>query len=434
MTRSVLASAAVLHVLFAAACGGGAPPSKTQTPPPPAAAPAPAAAAPAPAGPSLATLLAREATELPLTRPASTDGPSFAVDAAGAPSFEVKDDVVQATIPIGTAEAVRCFVRSDSIPTASLLYTVIDNVKKHFPKQAIAQLDVAIAEQIPYILAEVQYAAQADGKETFGTIKMMAIEREDDTLLCMHDEVGYRATFRRVAEQLARTLTLPDAEHAEPASELTIAIARIGAQRVGFELSRHWAQPDGKHIEASSMALLLPGAAGQISSLDMRRATTSGKDGVVTQIRVAADENTALSRDLKIERTAAGKYHVEGTFRDKPAKADFTTKKPILARWRERNEIRDKMLGGPKARELTFVGYSPNDDVAGATPSVWRATAEPNVLESTFGKTVVRQTVDADARETVGVSKLGQVDLTLERILFVPRTAEAKKPEPKPGK
>src|SRR5262249_39039921 len=140
-------------------------------------------------------------------------------------------------------------------------------------------------------------------------------------------------------------------------------------------------------------------------------AVISGKDGVVTQIRTAGEADGQSAHNLVVERKGPGKYHVEGTVQGKETKADFETTKPIWASWRERNEVRDKMLGGPKVRELTFVNYQPDEDALGASQDVWRATSEPNVFDTTVGTMQVRQTVDANGHSKMGIAKSGAVEM-----------------------
>ena len=87
-------------------------------------------------------------------------------------------------------------------------------------------------------VAQVRYAAVEAGTEKVGAMKLAAFERADDTILCMHDEIGYRASFRQVAEQMARTLDIGNATQTGP-MDLEITIARVGKQSIGFDVERH---------------------------------------------------------------------------------------------------------------------------------------------------------------------------------------------------
>jgi hypothetical protein len=405
--------------ILAVACGGasaegpgGATPAK-----PAAEASAPAAAASGEV--NAATLIAREAGSLQVVKAQSTDGNlAVATEATGPATFEVKDNVPRVTIPIGTAQPITCLLRPDSPSTGSLLYSVITGVQKEAPKNEITQLDIGVLGHVPYYVAELQYLDEDSGKPLLGALKVAVFDREGDTFLCMHDEPGYRATFRRIAEAAAKTFAVKDADPQDPPFELEVALAKVQTQPIGYSVERHFVTPEGTHVEVESTTMLIRRSPTELASIESGRVTESGKDGIATKIRVYSEQGGEVDGNIVVERKTGNKYHAEGTMSGKPVKGDFTAKAPLWATWRERNEVRDKLIKSTKTRELTLPGYSATTDPVGVTPSTWRATGEPSVFDITHGGMQVKATLDANGHETKAAFKMGPIEIAIERVVL----------------
>ena len=422
-----LAATGLLLPLIAA-CGGAAAPAPTASAPPQAAADGgPKVAAASPAGDAgsagakvdFDALLAREAPAMKSAEARSSDGALTASpEAAAKPTFEPQGKREVLTIPVGTEQPVSCLVRTDFPPPAGLLLSVLQNIQRQIPKNQLSGLDVAVVGKVPYIEAELQYVVEQDGKPVVGMLKAAAFERGDGVVLCWHDEFGYRATFRRVAESVVKTLVVRDAPAPGKPVELQIDIARMGKQPIGYAISRHFIRADGTHVETDSSSMLAPRSPVDFVSRDSTSSTTSDKTGAVTGIDTAMIEEGEPSKSLHVSRTAPGKYHAEGTVSGKPVKGDFVAKTPLWGDWRERSEVRAKLLGGPKAKELVLSCYSTESDPVGATPCAWRATDQAGVFDHTTGDTHLRLTLDETAHMISGTMPMGQAELLIERVLL----------------
>ncbi|WP_394835866.1 hypothetical protein LVJ94_03015 [Pendulispora rubella] len=407
---------------FVAACGGANSANSGGTSAPVAAKPAasaPAAAANSSGEVSLESLLARESTGLKAVSAKSGDGSLvLAAESSAQPTFEAKNNVPQVMIPIGTEQPVICLLRGDSPSTGSLLRSVVSDVQKDEPKNQITMLEAAMLGNVPYYLAELQYLDEKTGKPLLGALKIAVFDRAGDTLLCMHDELGYRATFKRVVESVAKSFQKKDAEEPKAPNELEIALAKVQKQPIGYTTERHFITPEGTHVELESSTLLLRRSPTELMSVESVRVTESSKDGIATKIRTISEEGGEQAESITVERKAGGKYHVEGTKSGKAVKGDFTSKTPIWASWRQRAEVRDKMLRGRKVRELSMSGYSSSSNPIGMTPTTYKATSDANAFEITNGGVQVRATLDADARTTQVGLKMGAIELSFERAIF----------------
>ena len=420
--RLLLATSLSLSLTTLAACGSPPPAAAPVAPPPPA--PAVAAPLPRPEEPLSKEAMLDAAMKREATRLTSTDAVSpnknftATVDSSGAPSFGATEGVERLVIPIGSDAPVSCIIRHDAPPPAELLYGVIANVQGAMKKSQIAQLDVGLVGRVPYLLAEVDYVVEQNGVPSLGAFKAAAFERDDGTLLCVHEELGYRATFRRVSEQFARTLVRQDLEPVPVPLEYTVSIAHIGKQAVGYMLERHLVRDDGAHLETESSSMLLPRAPSNLTSIASARVTTSDKSGVILAVKSTSSRDAGTVRELALEKKKTGKYHVEGASAGKPVKADFTPTRPMWATWRERQELRTRMLGGSKVRTLTTSGYAASASATTATTTTWTATDRPMVLDSAAGGMKVRVTLDEQARPMSVTIPNPSADIVIDRALL----------------
>jgi hypothetical protein len=382
------------------------------------ASPATSGAAPA-KDDSIDAALARETPPMKVVEAKSADGVfSVSTEASAAPTFALEDKVESLSVPIGMSEPLSCMVRSDSPSTSGVVQAVIASTQKQFKKSELGGLDVGVAGQIPYFSAELKYVVEQGGKPLLGVLKIAAFERANDTLVCLHDAPGYRATFRRVTEGIAKSLTQKGVEAHLAPLELDVAIAKIGAQPIGYAMERHYVRPDGTHGELESMSMLIPRSPTDLVNMESTKVTESSSDGVVTKIRTASMQGEDREEDLTVERKAANKYHVEGTFKGKPIKGEFKAKDPLWGNWRERDEIKKKLLAGPKLAQLAFNGYHPAVDPLAASPSTWHSTPEPMVFDTTSGGVQMRLTLDPSAWATKGTIKMGAIDMVIERVVM----------------
>jgi hypothetical protein len=421
LMRLFLATSLSLSLTILAACGSPPPAAAPVAPPPPAPAapPAPKPEEPVSKEAMLEATIKREATGLTSTNVVSPNKNFTAtVDSSAAPSFGATEGVERLVIPIGTDAPVSCIIRHDSPAPAELLYGVIANVQGAMKKSQIAQLDVGLVGRVPYLLAEVDYVVEQNGVPSLGAFKAAAFERDDGTLLCVHEELGYRATFRRVSEQFARTLVRQDLEPVPVPLEYTVSIAHIGKQAVGYMLERHLVRDDGAHLETESSSLLLPRAPSNLTSIASARISTSDRSGVILKVKSTSSRDAETVRDLALEKTKSGKYHVEGASGGKPVKADFVPRRPMWATWRERQELRTRMLGGPKVRTLTTSGYAASASATAATTTTWTATDRPMVVDSAAGEMKVRVTLDEQARPMSVTIPNPAADIVIDRALL----------------
>jgi hypothetical protein len=363
-------------------------------------------------------LLGREAPPLTPADVVTPDGRiKVTVDTSSKPTFDTSGKALQIDIPIGTKLPVSCVLRPDAPAPGSLLVSLVQNVQKQFTPNEIGVLDVGVVGATPYHFAEVEYRVEQDGKPLLGSFKVASLQRDDTTVVCFHDEPGYRGAFKKIVEDFARTFTRAHASVGQSV-ESEVETAKIGQVPVGYSVSRTFLAQGGGKMEVSRLSMVVKRSPTDLSSTDSTTTKLSGKDGVVSEIRVIEVEGGEVAKDLVMTKKAAGKYGVKGTVSGKDVKGDFTAAPPIVSDAREHDEVRTKLLSGPKLKELSLTSYSPGVDPLASTTDVWRSTEAPNVFDTTMGGMKAKVTVDETGHATKALLSLGAMDMTIERVFF----------------
>ncbi|HZA50390.1 MAG TPA: hypothetical protein VE549_06595, partial [Myxococcaceae bacterium] len=158
---------------------------------------------------------ARELERLPLSPVQSPDGAfSSKVEATTAPSFAKQEALNTLHIPIGTEMPVQCHIYGERIDAAGSLGAVVRSVREALQIHSVRPVEIAASGGHAVVFVELEYLASVDGKKVMGLLKLATLPRDDVSFLCMHDEPGYRATFRRVVKGFADALVTRTAHKA----------------------------------------------------------------------------------------------------------------------------------------------------------------------------------------------------------------------------
>jgi hypothetical protein len=110
-------------------------------------------------------------------------------------------------VPIGTETTIRCFLPKRVAPAADVLENTIRSASSGVQVRSLERSNVALAGVEPATLVDMQYDRVLDDTTEPGELKLMLFPRPEGPLLCMHDAIGYRATFERISKGFAASLT-----------------------------------------------------------------------------------------------------------------------------------------------------------------------------------------------------------------------------------
>lgn len=296
-------------------------------------------------------------------------------------------------IPIGTAEPLRCSV-SPGRADASRFFA-------HFTSAARTQKPIVSVVARPS--GSVMFLTAAyTGKGGTGLVKLAVAPRAVGSLACIHDEVGYQASFERVF------LSAIDgrAPAADPDAYVEVAQVSERKKPVGFVETRARATTEGGREAIESFVA--------VAEKGERRAFLEGvtvskvdKKGELVEMTYVHLVDGVLYEVVKVERKGAS-YSYSGQREGKAVSGAVPTKGPLSSWIGQLAGVRAVAKGERAEHRYLVVNDS---DLPVASEVVLRR--EGNKLVKQEGEGRAEITVDASG----AVSKSVRGDLELERLL-----------------
>ncbi|HXU83203.1 MAG TPA: hypothetical protein VN914_17535 [Polyangia bacterium] len=368
-------------------------------------------------GIDLKALVGRELpAPLPKTRVSLFKGQMTGeIEAAGAIKTDdgkLGDDgeAAEVKVPLGTGGEMSCLVYPEAIPSAATIAKILGEVSKEVHFERVRLVDVKVVEASPAVYLEAEYSANdGQGGKVFGQFKMMLHAAADNPVLCMHDEVGYRASFRRIAEGLFQSLRLAGADAGPRYTD--IQVVRVGQVPIGYEITSLLDGKEDKQIVSNDAALFAPRAPDQLAYADTSSTEVAdGKGDLVLAVYSKMEEGKPAS-SVRIDRTAAGQYTFKGEQGGKSINGSFKSRgKRLLSSSAVTEELRRSLLSG-KSQELTVEEYHPHGDPTKTIDVVYRRKEGRTVAFQVGGSEV------STVRDERGwVEKASGAGISMERI------------------
>lgn len=408
-----LAAAAALLV----ACGG-APPA---TSPAQGSKSAPAAATPAAPAPAfdLEAEMKREASGLTEQGVMGADRSWKAKPlAAAAPQVSVVESVGMVEIPIGSDAAVRCQVFPEALDPASTLFNVFKTSSGKVEYRQIKPDGIQLLAGNPAAFVDALYVTDASGGgKAAGHLKIAVLSREDRALLCIHDELGFRETFHRVATAFFESFQLA-APIKSNATYLEITSAKLDDLPVGFSVTQLLpSEKPGEREYHNLSTRLVPASAKDLVFQDSFNITRYDAKGRIIEENYADVTQGEISMKLKLTRGANGKYQYEGLVDGKALKGELKAPRGVATLFETAALIKKKLkAGGPF--ELKQDEYQPSvDPTATVVVTYAHAKGAPaRQVTMSIGDRTVTTEVDDEGLPKSGWFMVGQRKLTMERL------------------
>ena len=387
----------------------------------------PASAAPTP--PTEATkldldaLLARELDKLPAPRALSGPQGVFTaeVPAARPPEVKVTEGPAIASWSIGTEQDVQCIIYAQRMNIADVLNTLFTSaVLEKMSTTKIERIDAGEAGGQPFLEIDALYTMESAGHSAVGEIKLAAIAHHDVSLVCTHDEPGYRASFRNTIAALAATFKInEDAAPAKPSYHAIHAIEVAGA-RFGFHETVLVKDADDKLTHVTSIAMLVPTKDGKLSSMDTDVIEVTDKSGRMLEGKYVAVNDHEETTNLQLTQKDKKTYAVEGTAKGKPVKTEIVSKAGLVG------EVGQYLLAAQalakKNKKWTALVFDPSTKPDAAQEVGYEMTADKEdgmpIATMKQGEDRLRVTLDPQGHNVVLylLGEDGKAAMTIRRV------------------
>jgi hypothetical protein len=318
----------------------------------------------------LDALLSRDLDTLPESRPVVGPAGLFVarVPASAEPSVRSIAGAAQIAWSLGTQELVQCVLFGQRMNVADVLSTTLSEVYSRFSTSDLERIDAGELGGEPYLAVDVLYRVDSGGRTGVGELKILAVSHHAVTLVCTHDEPGYRRAFCDAVLAFTRTLVVMTDSDRPPSLYRAIHVIQVGEARVGF-LDTWVEKLQGDEVtQSSSLALLSTRADGRISSLDVDTYEVSDEADRLLEARYVSTEDHVERANLELNQRDSKTYTVRGSHNGKQVRAELRPPEGLLGDYGQGRLAAAKLAAGVAAWSApTFDSLNPD-----------------NVLETTF--------------------------------------------------
>ena len=366
----------------------------------------------------LEAMLAMESKGL-TDRPVSGPGQAWSVKvpSVGEPEVSIVEDIHLVEIPIGSDAVVRCQVHGEAVDPAGSLYGVIKESSAKVEYREVAPAGVKLLGGFPAAFLNALYVTDVPGGKAAGGLKLAIHARNDRTLLCVHDELGYRETFQRVSSAFFETFK--EAKPPEDNATYTdISIVKLDDMPVGFGVTQLVPGPKpGERERHDSSSSFLPTSPKDVIFEDTFNITHYNKKGQIISDTFIEATQGEVNMQLTLTRGEDGQYSYDGKISGKAVQGALATPKGLTTSFQTAATLRKKLKAGGAFQD-TVDEYHPSvDPTAVVAVTYAHAKGAPaRQVTMKMGERVVTSEVDDDGMARIGTFELGKRKLTIERL------------------
>jgi hypothetical protein len=316
--------------------------------------------------------------------------------------------------PIGTAATVTCQTFDARVDPGALMSGIAKAVDKDQSLRLVEVTDVYPVGDYGAFAAHMIYMKQ----QAVGELKLFFYAHPLTPTLCLHDELGYFETAKRVTSGLFASMARADRRLENQPNRWSLAVEKINGKPIGFIQEIYWAAGKGvTAVETQSMTLQ-PRSPTQFTGVDSFSVVRRREAGELLECRYAKANNAETEVDVDLKRLGPTEYGYDGKHKGKAISGKFKTKdKAGLATGRRvERTIRDVLLSG-KAKTFKTEEFSPGTDPTAPVEVTYETESlESRKVRMRLGPMQISSTVDPDGSPVKLEMDMGSFVVTIERL------------------
>ena len=312
---------------------------------------------------------------------------------------------------IGTEAKLTCILYEKPIDGAGQLAAIIRNAAKAVDLRLVLPREIVAVGEHPLVFVDAAYTVK--GEPTKGGIfKVVAFPHPTTPAVCMHDELGYHETFKRIVMGFASSLSHPEAP--KPSRFAELQVEKQDGHATGFSHMEVTDDTDGARVYQSISATFTLRSPTELDGVDAVRSERWERDGSISIVTYVEGEGGDISENMTLRHTTGAEYTYEGTHLGKKISGKFKTQAPGGFLTDERVATAVKRLA--EGAELHVDVYHPNvDPTAPLDEIIHRVPHAERRFTVDFGKLHMTTTCDAEGRMDSASLALGTTTMTFER-------------------
>ncbi len=306
------------------------------------------------------------------------------------------------------------------VATSKQAYEMIASAHGKVAAKQIERVDAGAIGSSPFLAVDWTHRLEREGQEpAVGALKQIAASKDGHTIYCVHEEVGYAQTFRRLADALVSSLVFDDAPKTRPYRSEISTLALQG-MRVAVDEVTYTKDADGDTQIQHTSAMLVPVDGQTLSASDELMIQWARPDGSLINALQIESEDGKIATQLKLEPRDGGSWAVSGTFKSKPLSAEVPQSEPStmlsdVILLRSKLAQRDP-VGSVMKVQTWLPGVDPSKLLAQEL-KVLRAIDDNRwVAKLEMGGIVADLVVERDGSTLAGKLTMGPMKMEIERV------------------
>lgn len=231
------------------------------------------------------------------------------------------------TVDIGTDTPVECWAFQDYDGPANSLVNMMkyatENIatlhKRALTSQYNYSLNVENIADTAVLDYQVLYNLGTGAEQLTGLMKGLSAESPNGLQVCLHNEIGYRETFKDVFTSFVNATD--KSAHATPFFNSVNSVF-MNNELVGVAVEKFTKDADGDVEIREALSMILPVDANNVATTDTVTRSWSYADGELINAYTYSVENSEMSSSLSLSESE-GVWAVEGEIQGKPISAQL---------------------------------------------------------------------------------------------------------------
>ena len=362
--------------------------------------------------------LVKEAKDLPRTR---LSLPAFPINATGLGTWseaQSEDNYWYFTVDIGSESPVECwaFQEYDGLANSlvNMMKYAVNNVSANLNKTLESQynfsLDVSNLGNVPVFSYDILYNLGETDERVSGLMKGMSAESANGLQVCLHNEIGYRETFKDVFTSFVNAV-----DRSANVKPFFFAIngMKMQGERVGIVSEKFSIDADGDVEIVEATSLILPVDANTVSSTDSLARSWSRIDGTLINTYEYTVENGEVMSSMGLSRTE-GTWVIEGEIQGKKVNSELSYDDVFTSNFGAYLET--QKLANSDQDSLSYNTWSLEGDPTQPTPTVMYKKSQKNGLLELVAEIEsfkIEYTVDEDFIMQRAKVEMGPIDYSV---------------------
>lgn len=319
-------------------------------------------------------------------------------------------------IPLLGGGPVRCTVKSKYSPPGLWISSFAKKLKEKSGGVKIGKINAGVLNRWPYLYLEVAYFGK---KIRSGVVKIIALTKGENSLLCLHTKLKGDQEFKRVVKDLITSFK-SNKKYKGEFVKSHVDITSIKKSNVGFTYKEIYKNKKGNFITITRSSLIFPKNKKRSSLKGVYdiNIEISDEEGTYLGGSYLGYENLKRKYKIKVVPSEKNKYFVRGSVAGKKIKRSFEIKGLLMTSIGQEKIF--KGINKKLKKVLVFYDYIPSINPLKIFKSklIHKGKDEEglNVFDLNLDKTKFQLKVDHKGHPIYSSSRLGKIFIENRRV------------------